>query len=151
MYRADSKKAEEFISHDEILDTLKYAEENAGNRELISSIIEKARACKGISHREAALLLECNDQELLEEIFSLAKEIKQKFYGNSGKGNQAEILRQQNSDVRPAVSFKLLRKQLCVLPLPYQKQNYSPQKAQSGRYRTRSHSTSGHGTQTSGT
>lgn len=82
MYRADSKKAEEFISHDEILDTLKYAEENAGNRELISSIIEKARACKGISHREAALLLECNDTELLEEIFSLAKEIKQKFYGN---------------------------------------------------------------------
>ena len=82
MYRADSKKAEEFISHDEILDTLKYAEENAGNRELISSIIEKARACKGISHREAALLLECNDPELLEEIFSLAKEIKQKFYGN---------------------------------------------------------------------
>lgn len=82
MYRADSKKAEEFISHDEILDTLKYAEENAGNRELISSIIEKARECKGISHREAALLLECNDPELLEEIFSLAKEIKQKFYGN---------------------------------------------------------------------
>lgn len=82
MYRADSKKAEEFISHDEILDTLKYAEENAGNRELISSIIEKARACKGISHREAALLLECNDLELLEKIFSLAKEIKQKFYGN---------------------------------------------------------------------
>lgn len=82
MYRADSKKAEEFIGHDEILDTLKYAEENAGNRELISSIIEKARACKGISHREAALLLECNDPELLEKIFSLAKEIKQKFYGN---------------------------------------------------------------------
>ena len=82
MYRADSKKAEEFISHDEILDTLKYAEENAGNRELISSIIEKARACKGINHREAALLLECNDPELLKEIFSLAKEIKQKFYGN---------------------------------------------------------------------
>lgn len=82
MYRANSKKAEEFISHDEILDTLKYAEENAGNRELISSIIEKARECKGISHREAALLLECNDPELLEEIFSLAKEIKQKFYGN---------------------------------------------------------------------
>ena len=82
MYRANSKKAEEFISHDEILDTLKYAEENAGNRELISSIIEKARECKGISHREAALLLECNDPELLDEIFSLAKEIKQKFYGN---------------------------------------------------------------------
>ena len=115
MYRADSKKAEEFISHDEILDTLKYAEENAGNREIISSIIEKARDIQ------------------------------------SGKGNQAEIIRQQNSDVRPAVSFKLLRKQLCVLPLPYQKQDYSPQEAQSGRYRTRSHSTSGHGTQASGT
>ena len=82
MYRADSKKAEEFISHDEILDTLKYAKENAGNRELISSIIEKARACKGISHREAALLLECNDPELLEGILSPAKESIQKFYGN---------------------------------------------------------------------
>lgn len=46
MYRADSKKAEEFISHDEILDTLKYAEENAGNRELISSIIEKQELAK---------------------------------------------------------------------------------------------------------
>lgn len=77
-----SPKAEEFISHEEILDSLKYAEENKNNKELIDSIIEKARACKGISHREALLLLDCELEEQNEKIFALAKEIKQKFYGN---------------------------------------------------------------------
>lgn len=82
MYRKDSQKAEEFISHEEILETLEYARLNKDNKELITSIIEKARACKGISHREAAVLLECEDESLINEIFSLAKEIKKKFYGN---------------------------------------------------------------------
>lgn len=82
MYKIDSKIAEEFISHDEILDTLEYAKQNADNKELVLSIIEKARQCKGISHREAAVLLECNDSEIIEKIYSLAREIKQKFYGN---------------------------------------------------------------------
>lgn len=82
MYKIDSKIAEEFISHDEILDTLEYARQNAGNKEFILSIIEKARQCKGISHREAAVLLECNDSEIIEKIYALAREIKQKFYGN---------------------------------------------------------------------
>ena len=82
MYKVDSTLAEEFISHEEITETLEYAASNKNNRELIRSLIEKARTCKGLDHREAAVLLECDDPELLEEIFGLAREIKQKFYGN---------------------------------------------------------------------
>lgn len=82
MYNINSPHAEEFICHDEILDTLEYAQANGNNRELVRSLIEKARACKGLSHREAAVLLECDGKDLLEEIYSLAREIKQKFYGN---------------------------------------------------------------------
>lgn len=82
MYKIDSTQAEEFISHEEITETLEYAATNKNNRELIRSLIEKVRACKGLGHREAAVLLECDDPELLEEIFTLAREIKQKFYGN---------------------------------------------------------------------
>ena len=82
MYKIDSTQAEEFISHEEITETLEYAASNKNNRELIRLLIEKARACKGLNHRDAAVLLECDDPELLEEIFTLAREIKQKFYGN---------------------------------------------------------------------
>ncbi len=82
MYDPKSMKAEEFINHEEILDTLKYAEENKHNKELIASLIEKARLCKGLSHREAAVLLECDIDELNQEMFKLAKDIKQKIYGN---------------------------------------------------------------------
>ena len=82
MYNVKSAIAEEFICDDEIRDTMAYAEANRGNREVIKSILEKARACKGISHREAALLLECDQPDLLEEMFDLAREIKQRFYGN---------------------------------------------------------------------
>lgn len=81
-YQPTSAKAEEFIHHGEILATLSYAEENRNNRELVRSIIEKARTCKGLSHREAAVLLECTDDDLLQEIFQLARDIKQRFYGN---------------------------------------------------------------------
>ena len=56
MYKIDSQKAEEFICHEEILDTLEYAQSKSQDKELIRSIIEKARLCKGLSHREAAVL-----------------------------------------------------------------------------------------------
>lgn len=82
MYQADSSKAEEFINHEEILATIKYAQENSQDKELVRSILEKARQCKGLNHREAMVLLECEDETLTEEIYSLAREIKQKFYGN---------------------------------------------------------------------
>ena len=82
MYNPKSKKAEEFISHEEIIDTLKYAEENKNNLELVSQIIEKAKLAKGLTHREASVLLACEDKAKNEEIFKLAKKIKQDFYGN---------------------------------------------------------------------
>ncbi|MBR2318101.1 MAG: [Bacteroidaceae bacterium] len=82
MYNPKSKIAGEFISDNEIRDTLRYARENCGNRELVESILEKARAFKGISHREAALLLECDMPDVTEEIYALANEIKHRFYGN---------------------------------------------------------------------
>ena len=71
-----------FIDDEEILASLTYAQENKNNKELIESIIEKASECRGLSHREAVLLLACDDQELNKKIYSLAKEIKQKIYGN---------------------------------------------------------------------
>ena len=82
MYNVKSQKAEEFICDSEIRDTMAYAAERSADKEYIKEIIEKARACKGITHREAAVLLECNDPELLEEMYALAREIKHKFYGN---------------------------------------------------------------------
>ncbi len=82
MYNPKSSKATEFIDDQEILDTLAYAQENKHNKALIDAILEKAKTCKGLSHREAAVLLECDLEEENHRIFSMAKEIKQKFYGN---------------------------------------------------------------------
>ncbi len=82
MYNPKSLKAEEFISHEEILDTLKYAEENKDNLELVDKIIEKARERKGLTHREASVLLACENKEKIEEIYDLAEQIKKDFYGN---------------------------------------------------------------------
>ncbi len=82
MYNPKSKKAEEFINNEEILESLKFAEENKNNRELIESIINKAKNLKGLTHREAILLLDCELEDKNEEIYALAQEIKEKFYGN---------------------------------------------------------------------
>lgn len=82
MYQPHSPHATDFIDHQEILDTLEYANNHKSNRALIEQLIEKAAGCKGLTHREAALLLECDQPDLVERIFRLAKEIKQKFYGN---------------------------------------------------------------------
>ena len=82
MYNSKSKIAEEFIDDQEILDTIIYADANKTNRKLIGEILAKARRCKGLTHREAAVLLECELKEENEKMASLAQEIKQKFYGN---------------------------------------------------------------------
>ena len=82
MYNIKSQIAEEFISDEEIRDTMEYAKNNSTNKELIKSILQKARECKGITHREAALLLECDDKEIINEIYEIAREIKHRFYGN---------------------------------------------------------------------
>ncbi len=82
MYDKKSQTATDFIDDIEILETLDYAQRNKNNRELIESIIERAGTYKGLSHREAAVLLDCTLTDLNEKIFALAQEIKQKFYGN---------------------------------------------------------------------
>ncbi len=82
MYNKMSPHAEEFIDDGEITSSMAYARENRRNRELIGSIIRKAEECKGLSHREALLLLDCELPEENERILHLAREIKQKFYGN---------------------------------------------------------------------
>ena len=81
-YDPNSSKAEEFIHDGEIRETLEWAAANRTNLPLIESVIEKARECKGLNHREALLLLDCQDSACNEKIFALAREIKQKFYGN---------------------------------------------------------------------
>ena len=82
MYNPKSHKAEEFINHEEILSTLEYADKNKSNAELIDEIINKAKKEKGLTHKEAAVLLTCNIKEKNDEILSLAKRIKEKYYGN---------------------------------------------------------------------
>lgn len=82
MYDKMSKKAEDFINDEEILGAVEFAQKNKSNVELIESIIEKARNLKGVSHREAAVLLECDQEEQNEKMRQLAMEIKQKLYGN---------------------------------------------------------------------
>lgn len=82
MYNPASKKAEEFINHEEILATLNYAEENKHNEVLITELIEKAKLRKGLSHREASVLLACDIEKKNQEIYALAEQIKKDFYGN---------------------------------------------------------------------
>ena len=82
MYNVKSMKAEEFIDHGEIMDTLAYAEANKNNAELLDAIMAKAELRKGLSHREASVLLACEDKERQEKLFRLAEQIKKDFYGN---------------------------------------------------------------------
>ncbi|MGL5329183.1 MAG: [FeFe] hydrogenase H-cluster radical SAM maturase HydG [Peptostreptococcaceae bacterium] len=82
VYDAKSSIATEFINHEEILETLELAKANKNNKDIIKNIIKRASDCKGLTHREAALLLECEDEELIQSMFKLAEDIKQKLYGN---------------------------------------------------------------------
>lgn len=82
MYDPKSMKAEEFISHEEILDTLAYAQENKNNEKLIDAILEKAKLRKGLTHREASVLLACEMPDKIQQIYALAEQLKKDFYGN---------------------------------------------------------------------
>ncbi len=82
MYNPKSMKAEEFISHEEVLATLEYADANKNNMELIRQIIEKAKQKKGLNHREASVLLACEDEGIVNELYDLAEQIKKDIYGS---------------------------------------------------------------------
>lgn len=81
MYNAKSSVAQEFINHEEILSTIEYAKNNKNNYELINDILLEAEQMNGISHRQAAVLLECDDEEVLTKIYNLAGRIKERIYG----------------------------------------------------------------------
>ena len=82
MYNPKSMVAEEFISHEEILETLEYAEKHKTDEALIQQIINKAKERRGLSHREAMVLLDCEIEEKNQQIYALAEQIKKDFYGN---------------------------------------------------------------------
>lgn len=82
MYNPESLKAEEFIDHQEILDTLAYADAHRDDMDLIDHLLKKAENLKGLTHREASVLLACTDQEKINEMYALAEKIKKQFYGN---------------------------------------------------------------------
>ncbi len=89
-YNPHSLKADEFINHEEIIQTLKFADEHKNDFPLIDEILEKARPkkvgngwhCEGLSHKEASVLLACEDPNRVQKMFEIAEEIKQAFYGN---------------------------------------------------------------------
>ena len=104
MYDPKSKHAEDFINHEEIMETLDYARKNKTNRELIGEILEKAKKRKGLSHREAAVLLDCELDDKNQEIFTLAEQIKR-------------FLRKPHRNVCAVVSLKLLREWMSLLSI----------------------------------
>ena len=81
MYNVKSLKAEEFISDEEIRETLAYADANRENLEVIDRILAKAKEAKGLTHREASVLLACEIPEKIDEIFALAEQLKKDYYG----------------------------------------------------------------------
>ena len=121
MYSAKSLKAEEFISDEEIRETLAYADANKDNVALIDEIIEKAKLRKGLNHREASVLLAC--------------EIHQKRF-----------LRKPYRIVCTALFVKLLRERLCILSVSSEKQTHCKKETDAGRHRKRSYCIAGYGT-----
>ena len=126
-------KAEEFINHQEIEDTLAYADLHKDDMPLIRAILDKAREGKGLSHREASVLLANEDAGVQAEIAALAREIKE------------EVLRNRHRHVRAAVSVQLLRQRLRLLPLPPAERPHTAQEADAGGSARRSDRPAGHG------
>ena len=106
-YDPKSLKAEEFINHEEILESLDYAKKNKDNLSLIREILEKAKKAKGISHKEAAVLKECDDPEINREI-------------RACHGDQGEVLRASYRYVCTAVSLQLLCEWMHLLSISSQ-------------------------------
>lgn len=82
MYNPKSLKADEFIDDAEVLETLAYADANKNNTALIDEIIAKAALKKGLTHREASVLMACDNPVEIAKIFALAEQIKKDFYGS---------------------------------------------------------------------
>ncbi|HOA32742.1 MAG TPA: [FeFe] hydrogenase H-cluster radical SAM maturase HydG, partial [Clostridia bacterium] len=81
MYNVKSKDSNEFINHDEVLFSIEEAKKKSNDKNYILTLVEKARQYKGLTHREAAVLLEVDDDEILEMMYKAAKQVKEKIYG----------------------------------------------------------------------
>lgn len=81
-YDMRSMNAQEFINDEEIRNTIRYAQEHKNDTTLINEILNRARERKGLSHRDASVLLACENEEKIKEIYDLAEQIKKDFYGN---------------------------------------------------------------------
>lgn len=135
MYNPKSSKAEEFINHEEILSTLAYADEHKHDKALITEILAKAKLEKGLSHREASVLLACDIPELNEEIFALAKKLKMIFMA-------IELFYSRHFIFLITVLMDV------YIALIMLKINILLEKINSRRYQTRSYRPSRYGTQT---
>ena len=82
IYNVGSERAEEFIHDGEICATLEYAREHRDDKALIEEILDKAELGKGITHREAAVLIEARDKEIEERMYGIARRLKERIYGN---------------------------------------------------------------------
>ena len=124
MYDVKSLKAEEFISDEEIKETLAYADANKDNMEVVDAIIAKAKERKGLTHREASVLLACENEEKINEVYELA----------------------QHCAFCTTVSVQLLCQRMCILSISHEKQAYRKKEADTGRNRERSYRFAGYGT-----
>ena len=98
-YDKNSLKAEEFINNEEILETVRYAEEHKDDLKLIDEILKKAKKRKGLDHRDASVLLACSDESRINEIYDLAEQIKKDFYGNRIVLLEADAHRMHPGDI----------------------------------------------------
>ena len=124
MYDVNSKNPEEFINHEEILDTLAYADENKNNTALIESLIEKAALRKGLSHREAAVLLECDDPAIPPGSIRpprLRGRCDEPEDFPPCRTDQEGFLRQPDRSFCTAVSVQLLYQRMHLLSLSHEK------------------------------
>lgn len=134
MYNPKSLKAGEFINHREILETLEYADSNRENYELIDKILEKAEQKKGLSHKEASVLLACEDESRINRMYNLAEQIKKDLYGN-----------------RIVMFAPLYLSNYCIngcvyCPYHIKNKNIARKKLTQEEIKKRSYSTSGYGT-----
>jgi 2-iminoacetate synthase len=82
MITSDEHKVADFIQDEEIMNAIHYGELKVHNHEYIRLLLEKAKNCKGLTHREAAVLLEVEDESILAEIYQAANHVKNTIYGN---------------------------------------------------------------------
>lgn len=81
MYDPKSMDSNVFIADEEVVETLRQAKCEASDPTRIREILHKAGEFQGLTHREAAVLLEVESPEVIADVFALARKIKEYIYG----------------------------------------------------------------------